>query len=667
MYFAKEDKDNIARECMVKVDDYYNYLEVSGKLYLYRSVYDLYYRARTTKGQLYISGSNGQYLNMDTADFRNLLQHLKVMATKSRSSFIPISTNSDFKSESQTRVAKNVLEYYMKEKKIGRILDQAAELAILYADSYICEDWDASLGETAMVEPVIGEDGQPELDENGEPKQNVLKEGDLVAKSYGPIDVPIDFSRKSPHNHDWYITRDWINKYEVSSKYPELADEIESLSDQVSFNNKDRLYVYNQRENYNSDIIPMYTFYHKKSASMPDGRMTRFLNSNILLFDGPLPFKKIPIYRMVPCEEGESAFGYSISFDLLPICSAIVKLYSTLITTETVSGIPILLIPENANMDLTDLTDGIKSMTYNPSLANGAKPETLHLGQSSEQTYRLIELLRDLSQTISAINAVARGEVPPSLESGSALALVLSTAIEFNSGLQRAYAEISEDAGTGIINILQIYAKTKRILAIAGKAQASSMQEWSNEDLDSIDRVTVEIGNPILQTSGGCMQMAENLLNKGLVKTAKQYLEVMMTGKLDSMVEDDQAELLYIRQENEQLSLAEQIPAILTDQHLYHIERHKSVLFSKQAKENPQIVNAVLDHIQEHIDILANPAFANILSSLGQAPTMPQMPPPESGPPPPDQEGPPSSIPQGSLPNMPKMPINPANGERVGG
>ncbi len=651
MYFAQEDKNNIARACMVKVEEYYTYLETSGRLYLYRAIYDMYYRARTTRGQLYISGINGQYLNLDTADFRNLIQHLKSLATKSRSAFIPISTNTDYKSESQTRVARGILEYYLKDKKLDRLIDLATEYAIMYADSFIVLDWDVNKGRTVMMDEPKDDEGNPILDDNGKPTVITLKEGDLTAKCYTPIDMACDYSRRSPRDHEWYIARDWINKYEISAAYPELKNEIEALSDHVSFNNKDRLFVYNQRDSLNSDIVPVYTLYHNPTAAVPEGRMVRFLSPEILLFEGPLPIEDMQVKRMTPSEEGESAFGYSVSFDLLPICESLRKLYSTLITTETVSGIPILLMPENSNMDLTNLADGIKAMTYNA--ANG-KPETLHLGQASQQTFELINLLKDLSQVISAINAVARGETPTNLSSGSSLALVLSTAIEYNSSLQRSYADLSEDIGTGLINILKTFAHTKRMMSIAGTSNKVAMKEWDKTDIDTINRVTVELGNPIQQTAGGRMKMAEDLLNKGVITDVKGYNEVMMTGRLDPLIEDSETELLYIRQENEELSNGNQVYAMVTDDQLEHIRRHKSVLYSKEAKEDEGIVTATLDHIQEHLDILGNPQYANLLASLGQAPMAPQ---PGEMP-----EGNPSdqvSMPSGDLPNMPSMPKNP--------
>lgn len=646
MYFAQRSREEIAKYCMEKVQDYYTYLEVSGRIYLWREIYNQYFRARTTKGSLYVTGKVGEYLNMDSADFRNLLQHLKVLTTQARSTFIPISTNTDYKSESQCRVARGILEYYMKDEKIGRLIDQASEYAIMYGDAYIKLDWDVNKGQTVMVE---------EIEVDGEMVQRALKEGDLAANAYAPIDVVIDYSCKTPRDMNWHITRDWVNKYELSAQYPELKSEIEALSDQMTYNNKDRLFVFNQRENYNSDIIPLYTLRHKKTSAVPEGRLTKFLDHSILLFDGEMPFDDAGLYRMVPTQEGESAFGYSVSFDLLPICQAINKLYSTLITTECVSGIPILLTPEGGNYELTEIADGVQQMSFNPALG---EPKTLHLGTASPQTYQLIGLLKELSQVISAINAVARGETPSNLSSGSSLALVLSTAIQFNSGLQRSYAEISEDVGTGMINIFKTFARTKRMISIAGISNKVAMNQWDQTDIDTISRVTVELGNPIQQTAGGRLKMAEDMLSKGLVTTAKQYQEVLMTGRLDPMIEDEEAELLYIRQENEQLANGGMVAAIVTDAHLEHIQRHKSVLFSKEAKENPQIVEATLAHIQEHIDILNDPMMANLLMSLGQAPQQPQIPTTGQGP---------SDviIADNGLPGLPQMPQNPLTGERV--
>jgi hypothetical protein len=88
------------------------------------------------------------------------------------------------------------------------------------------------------------------------------------------------------------------------------------------------------------------------------------------------------------------------------------------------------------------------------------------------------------------------------------------------------------------------------------------------------------------------------------------------------------------------------VVAVLTDQHLQHINEHKGVLASPAARENPEIVKVVLDHIQEHMDILINPELMPFLNALGQQSLAPMMPQPQ--PPPPQGVNDPSAQPAGS-------------------
>lgn len=52
--------------------------------------------------------------------FRNLGQHLLQLTTSKKPSPIPIATNSDAKSQKQCTVARGVIEYYNREKRIDR-------------------------------------------------------------------------------------------------------------------------------------------------------------------------------------------------------------------------------------------------------------------------------------------------------------------------------------------------------------------------------------------------------------------------------------------------------------------------------------------------------------------------------------------------------------------
>ena len=122
-------------------------------------------------------------------------------------------------------------------------------------------------------------------------------------------------------------------------------------------------------------------------------------------------------------------------------------------------------------------------------------------------------------ETISGVNAVVRGDPPESLKSGSALALVQAQAITFSSGLQSSYAHLVEDVYTDIINILKKFAKTKKIISIVGKYNRSMLQEFVGDDLSQLNRVVVQVGSPLEQTVPGRMQIAQDLIQAGLLRT----------------------------------------------------------------------------------------------------------------------------------------------------
>ena len=132
-------------------------------------------------------------------------------------------------------------------------------------------------------------------------------------------------------------------------------------------------------------------------------------------------------------------------------------------------------------------------------------------------------------------------------------------AIQFNSGLQQSYAQLLENVGTGLINILKTYASTPRLADIAGKDNAPYMAEWKSDDIQDVSRVLVDLGNPLSQTLAGKMNMAEMLIGMGSINqnNPDALLEVMETGRMDSVTMSGMKEATAIKSENEFLKIVE--------------------------------------------------------------------------------------------------------------
>jgi hypothetical protein len=159
------------------------------------------------------------------------------------------------------------------------------------------------------------------------------------------------------------------------------------------------------------------------------------------------------------------------------------------------------------------------------------------------------------------------------------------------------------------------------------------MREFVGDDLEQINRVIVDVGNPLARTTAGRLEIANNMMQMGLIKTPQEYLSVLNTGRLEVMYQADQLELLQLRDENESLMRGEQVRVLLTDTHKDHILEHRAILADPQMRKDEKLVAAVLDHIQEHINVWRDTS-PDILMSLGQQPLAPQQPPA------PEQQGP---------------------------
>jgi len=630
-YWATEDKDTLASDLMQRVQNYYNYLRSSSLFDLYRNSYYNYFKASQHMGNVLWVGQNAEYSNISINHYRNLIQHRLTLTVSQRPTFQPRATNTDYKSQAQVKLAHGLLDYYMREKKLERYIKTAVEFALVYGEGFLRTDYGTT--------------------ESGA----IIREGDISFKNGSPMDIIRDPFARSWQDNDWVIMRTFQNKHTLAAKYLELADDIVDL--QFNFNDKLNdiidFSIYTPSLSM-TDIIPVYEFFHRDTAAIPGGRMVTFLDNELVLIDSPLPYRDIPVYRISAGDMDGTPFGYSVAFDIMPLQKAIDNLYSTIQTNQEMFGVQNILLPRGSNIGLEEIGGGLNIIEYDSQL--GA-PSPLNLTNTPTEIFSQINKLEQTMETLSGVNSVARGNPESSLKSGSALALVASQSIQFAQMLQQSYTQLLEDVGTSVINILKDYATVPRIAMISGIANRGYMKEFKGDDLSMINRVIVDMGNPLSQTTSGKVQIAETLIQGGFIKNPEQYIQVLTTGKLDPLIEGEQAELLLIRSENEKLINLEPVNAIITDNHMMHIQEHKTVLASPEARENPDLVQNALEHIQEHINLLKT-GDPDVLQMTGSQPINPAPISPEL------TSTQPPVVQAAEEVNLPRMPTNPLTGEQ---
>jgi len=633
-YFAAKEAKEAVAVMMAKMGAWTNNLQANGYLEKLKSSWSAYHGAyysdATSGHQITFGGVEGELVNLPVNHVRNLGTHILNMTTSTRPSMEARATNTDYKSLTQTLLANGLLEYYMREKRLERYLKTAVEYAIVMGSGYVRLSWNSTSGE---------------MYDFNEDTQSPIYEGDVEFSNLSPFDVVVD-STKEHQNHDWINCRSWKNKHDLIAKYPEFSREIAGLKTKSQLQDQMMISIAFDE----TDDVSIYEFFHKRSEALPDGRYILYLSPEIVLYDGPLPYRQIPVFRISPSDILGTPYGYTTLFDLLPLQDAFNSLMSTVLTNQNAFGVQNILVPRGADIVISQLSGGLNIIEANTQVG---EPKALNLTQTPAEVFKMIEVLRQEMETLSGVNSVARGQPEASLNSGAALALVQSMAIQFMSGLQASYVALIEDVGTALIQTLKDYAAVPRVAAISGVRSRTYMKEFKGDDLQAVSRVVVDVGNPLARTTAGRVQMAEQMLQMGLIKNPNDYFTVINTGKLEVLNEGIQAELLLIKGENEKMMGAEGVPVLDIDDHRNHIIEHKAILADPDLRRDPMLVKLVLSHIQEHIDALRN-GDPDLLSLLGQQPLAPQGPPPGA---PPQGPGPKANGPMADMMMPPQQGI----------
>lgn len=604
IYFAADTPEKTADVLLNKANLWFNSLYSNGYLdkikEMWMAYHGAYYSGASDGHKILFGGEQGELVQIAVNHLRNIAQHILVMVTSNRPAMQARATNTDYKSLVQTRLANDLLDYYMREKRLEKYLKTAVEYAIVMAAGYIKMDWNSTSGEVYDYN-----------EETGTP----IFEGDVDFANLSPFDVVFD-TTKEGQDHDWVLCRTFKNKFDLAAKYPELANKIKNLPTKTEIYK----YRFDVMLNEETDDVPVYEFYHNRTESMPEGRYLLFLTSDIVLMDTAMPYRNLPVYRITPSDILGTPYGYTPMFDLLPIQDAINSLYSTVLTNQHAFGVQNILNPRGSDVNVSSLAGGLNVIDYNP---QAGKPEALNLTATPPEIFNFIQMLEKVQETVSGVSSVARGNPEASLKSGTALALVQSTTLQFISGLQQSYIHLIEDVGTGLINMLKDFASVPRIALIAGKTQRAYLEKmFTGDDLAQVNRVIVDVGNPLARTTAGKTQLAESLIQYGIIKTPEQFFTVLNTGNLATLNEYQQNELLLIRAENEKMAEGQEVTALAVDQHVIHIKEHKGVLSDPDLRQDPELVARTLAHINEHIELLRQTDPA-LLSIIGEQPLGP--------------------------------------------
>lgn len=612
-YFASAPIEEIGSELATKVDDYYKFLTSSTLVDLWRRSYYAYYGMREDTslsgfgmfaiGSIKPMGQEGEVASIKVNHYKNILTHLYVLTTNQKQALKARGINSDSQTMADTYLADGIHDFYSRDIELESNNKAAVETCLVFGEGFNLLNYDPTLGDDYAMDEATG---------------RPVKKGKPTSKVYNPFDVIRD-TTETTSRVPWYIFHDVKNRYDLASKHPVVAEEILRSDTDITtgrrFVDPTKVLPSAGVGTTKSDLIDVYTFYHEKTPSVPNGRLTIFLQDGAVLFDGALPYEAVPVERVSGGDILGTIFGYSIGFDLLGLQALVDKLYTIVSSNTLTSGMQNFWQPPGNQLTKHDLGGGLRL------LESVVKPEALELLSTPAEVYNFINKVEQVYETISGVSAVNRGSTPENLKSGTSLAFVASQAITFSNKLQESYKNLQEGIATKLIYIIRDYTPFETQAVISGKFNRPILRKYTGKDLQNIQRMTMEVTSPISQTLGGKIEIARDLLNSGLIRNPREYLNIITTGVMDTLYESEMSEIINVRSENEDMRAYIKPTMLDIDDHKLHILEHRAIL-TNDSRKDPQLVNVVTQHILEHIDAIQMLQIANptLLAIMGETP-----------------------------------------------
>lgn len=529
--------------------------------------------------------------------------------------------NSDTSTRNKTILFNQILDSVMEIQGCDEYMRRGVIHGEVFANGFLYVTWDNDLGR-----PI-----RPDM------QGQMITEGDLKFRTPTLFDMSWDHQVQDWNEVKCIQIRVPANRWDLIAKHPDLKDKL-LAAPKCGSNPSQYASIYPELGFLNNltDLIDTYHVWHERTPSMPEGLfMSYFSDLEILDPPGPNPYGIIPLARYVPGEFPLTSFGYTQTFDqqvpqewLAANVSARLTCLNTmshpLLHSEDMNPPVIEELSPNSGVDVVRCKGRLEVL---PLFAEG----TTGLEQD-------LQLAIQQQNYMAGVGPVSRGQPEGELKgaSGAAFAMLDSKSMQAATVSRQRYDEFRARVGTIILRIFKVHANSPRASALVGVKHQGKLVEWSGEDLEELDYVAVDSGNPLQRSISGRLQIADALMAQNLITTKQEYLEVLRTGNLDPLTDAVEAQNARIEEENntlrknvqanQQLVMALKssveisdremvkqclqalgVVCLKTDNHILHLRRNAAVLDTTEACLNPGLNVPVSAHLQQHLDFLADP------------------------------------------------------------
>lgn len=547
-----------------------------------------------------VTGEHGQVLTFTLNYYRYLLRQLLTLVTEERPRYQATPANTDNKSRVQARLGNRVLEFYLRKRQLHQRMKETMEDALVYGTGFLKVFWNPALGERIEDERDPGE---------------FFYEGDVDAEVLDFENVIWDFRQLADASKmNWVGILSRVSRWDLIARFPEFKTEIlnaeSRAEDETTGENVEGL----SEEDREEDYVTQVEFFHKRSDAIPEGRYILGLIDGTVFLDMENPYRRLPVHVVRPSKIRKMALGWTPAFDIQKPQELLNEELAKIATVHDNLGLPLLWSPLGAK-----IPDPSQYLGNIARFESEKKPEIVNLAEVPTEVFNTIEFLIREMEKVVGLNSALQGVAQGSVRANRMQIFMAEQAIRFNSNLEQSYIELFENVGESILQLLQDFPEKERTIQVVGEKNAEQLIQFGPADLYSVSGVVVDTGSSILRTTEGKLEVV-GLLSQNRIPVPKEEIVAILNGApLEALTEGVEGQNDVATRENESLMSGEGHQALATDNHLYHMKKHVSVLNSPSARNDPQLAEDVLVAVMEHIEMYNDPGIFELQLALGYA------------------------------------------------
>jgi hypothetical protein len=531
-------------------------------------------------------GDQGELVRMIVPMTRSIIRQLVAIITKQKLDFKALVEKSGYGMSQTVRLADALTKQLLEDQDVDLKYEFGVEQSIVCGAGFYGATWRTDKGRPFAKRT---EDGYFEY------------AGEVNISTPTVWDVMYDYSIQFWGDVEWARIRKPHNRYNLMAQFPELRDYIANLPPVKDWRGPFRASFTAACED---DYVYTYELYHKPTPALPEGRMIMYADQKTVMFDGPNYYETIPYEMAKPEPISGTGFGYALMSSLLPAQEMFDTLVSAIATNQSTFAVQNVTVPRGANINVQEVL-GMNFLQYTPmpGVPSSGKPEPLNLTSTPAEVFKFVDMLKGFSQELSNINSALRGEPPPQVSSGTAIATLTSTAIEAITSSAKASRIALKKTMYHAISAYQRFASVGHLVSMTGKNNEMVIKEFKGEDLQDIKGYSLSETNPLLQTLAGRLEVADKLLQTGMIQNTNAYFQVLEGEKPTKMFDKELSEEDLIDKENESLTRGAPVRALSTDDHPAHIACHSKLLNDPEIRMSDPRVKPIMDHILEHYEL----------------------------------------------------------------